>query len=356
MAPVEGGATILKWHNPASPPFRLSGFAWFNQDWVFRRLPVAPRLPIPEAVDILANCTAGGQIAFQTDSSQVAVRVELAGPANMNHMPATGQCGVDLYVGLPGSQRFHTVSMIGAGVTHYEVLLFEHPESDIRQFTLNFPLYMGVKSIQIGLIPESGISSPSPWGDTKKIVVYGTSITQGGCASRPGMAYTNILTRALNMEVVNLGFSGNGRGEPELIELMADVPEPRLLVLDYEANSSGKLATTLPVAMGILRRRHPRVPIVIISRIAFAKIASHEEAMQAHIESRDMQVRLVADLKKAGDRCIHFIDGNNFLGPDFDECTVDGIHPTDLGFMRMARKLEPELRTILEMHPNERNY
>lgn len=355
MAPLEGGATTLQWHDPAAPPFRLSGFPWFERDRVYRRLPVVPRLPIPGAVDVLANCTAGGQIAFQTDSTQVGVRVELAGPANMNHMPATGQCGVDLYVGSPGSQRFHTVSKFNPEKSGYDALLFEHSKLENRQFTLNLPLYMGVKSIHVGLIPDSAILPPSAYEGNGTVVIYGTSITQGGCASRPGMAYTNILSRALNMEVVNLGFSGNGRGEPEMIELMADVPDPRLLVLDYEANSDGRLAQTLPVATLLLRTRHPGVPILVMSRIAFAKDSTHSDSRQTREKERDFHAQTVADMQKQGDAAIYFIDGTDLLGPDYDECTVDGIHPTDLGFMRMARALEPKIRGILENHSHETN-
>jgi len=348
MAPLEGGTTMLRWHRPAMPPFRLSGFAWFDRDRVYRRLPVAPRLPIPGPVDALADCTAGGQIAFQTDSGQVAVRVELAGSANMNHMPATGQCGFDLYVGAPGAQRFHSVSKYNHSQPRYEALLFEHPESVMRHFTLNFPLYMGVRSVHVGLSPGADIAAPVPWASAGRGIVYGTSITQGGCASRPGMAYTNLLSRALNMEFVNLGFSGNGRGEPELIELMADIPNPRLLILDYHANAAGKLAQTLPVAVRILRTRHPSVPILVVSRIAYAKDATHLDFRATREADRDLHAQVVAARRRQGDTAIHFVDGTDLLGPDYDECTVDGIHPTDLGFLRMAGALAPEIRRILE--------
>lgn len=106
MAPLAGPTTPLRWHAPGDAPFRLAGLPWFEQEQVYRRLPVAPRLQIPAPVDALANCTAGAQVAFQSDSSRVAIRVELSRRADMNHMPATGQCGFDLYVGPPGGQRF----------------------------------------------------------------------------------------------------------------------------------------------------------------------------------------------------------------------------------------------------------
>ena len=100
----------MKWHMPDSPPFRLSGFPWYEQEGVYRRLPSRPPWQLPDAVDRLANSTAGGQIAFRSDATQVAVRVELPSPADMNHMPDTGQCGFDLYIGTPPGQRYHNTT------------------------------------------------------------------------------------------------------------------------------------------------------------------------------------------------------------------------------------------------------
>jgi lysophospholipase L1-like esterase len=266
-------------------------------------------------------------------------------------MPATGQCGFDLYTGPPFAQRYHSTAKYDHLQTSYEVLLFEHPRKILRSFTLNFPLYQGVKRVQIGLTPEAQLVSPLPWSTAGRIVIYGTSITQGGCASRPGMAYTNILSRALNTEVINLGFSGSGRGEPAVIKVVAEVPRPRLFVLDYEANSGGELQATLPDAIRILRDRHPRVPLVIVSRIAYSRDATHGESLQARERSRELQSQLVAALRTKGDAGLTFLDGSTLLGADFDECTVDGVHPNDLGFMRIARGLAPEIQSILDARP-----
>ncbi len=337
----------MRWHEPSGSPFRLTGFPWHKQDAVYRRLPIRPSGELPAAVNELANCTAGGQVAFRSDSRRVAIRVQLAGRANMNHMPATGQCGFDLYVGPPLAQRFHRVAKYDIAQSAYELLLFEHPDAVERNFTLNFPLYQGVKQLQIGLAPEAHIAPPFPWADGGRIVIYGTSVTQGGCASRPGMAYTNILSRALNMEVINLGFSGNGQAQPEVIRLVADVPSPRLLALDYEANCEDRLADTLPEALRILRDRHRDIPILVVSRIAFSTDLTHGERLRAREANRELQANLVGGLKRGGDSHIHFLDGSVLLGSDFDECTVDGVHPNDLGFMRMARSLETTIRAII---------
>ena len=130
--------------------------------------------------------------------------------------------------------------------------------------------------------------------------------------------------------------------------IYTEVPKPRLFVLDYEANSAGKLQTTLPDAIRILRDRHPRVPLLVLSRIAYSKDATHGDSLQARERSRDMQSELVAALRIEGDAGLHFLDGSTLLGADFDECTVDGVHPNDLGFMRIARGLAPEIQSILD--------
>jgi lysophospholipase L1-like esterase len=220
----------------------------------------------------------------------------------------------------------------------------------MRCFTLNFPLYQGVRGVQIGLMPGAEIQPPPAWVANGRIVIYGTSITQGGCASRPGMAYTNILSRRLNLEVINLGFSGSGKGEPEVVEQVGGVPDPMLFVLDYEANAGEGLAETLPQAIRILRRRHPAAPILVVSRIAFSSDITHEDWLAARERSRDMQSRLVAGLRDRGDKAVYFQDGSRLLGADFDECTVDGVHPNDVGFARIAGGLEHEIRKILRMH------
>jgi len=219
----------------------------------------------------------------------------------------------------------------------------------MRNITLNFPVYQGVRQMQIGLTPDAHIAPPPPWSVDGRIAIYGTSITQGGCASRPGMAYTNILSRALNMEVINLGFSGNGRGEPEIVRLMADISNPRLFVLDYEANSTGQLANTLTGAIRILRDKHHAVPIMVVSRIAFSTDVTHGESLRMRESSRDMQANIVRDLRRGGDTGIHFVDGSVLLWVDFDECTVDGIHPNDLGFTRIDRQIESEIINILDI-------
>lgn len=345
-APPSDGLT---WHSPGEAPFQLAGFPWFEQERVYRRLPLSPPEPLPEAVDALANSTAGGQIRFQTDSRRIAVRVQLSGPANMNHMPATGQCGFDLYVGPPGQVRYHNTTKYDHTQTAYQIELLSQPDAEMRVITLYFPLYQGVREVAVGLEPGAAVTGPPEWSLSAPIAAYGTSITQGGCAARPGMAYTNILSRALNAEFINLGFSGSGCGEPEVARLIADLTPCAIYILDYEANSGGteQYRRTLPEFVRILRQARTDTPVLVVSRIPSGSEAISAAAGSDRHERLTFQRQLVEDLRQAGDSGVHFCDGSHLLGEDYDECTVDGSHPTDLGFWRMAQNLEPVVRSIL---------
>lgn len=343
---------LYHWYSPLEQPFHLAGFGWLEEEKLYRRLPVHPHWTLPEAVDSLANCTAGGQIRFTTDTVSLAIKVKLTSSANMYHMPATGQCGFDCYLGKPGEhgeQLYYGTIRYDHKQTEYESVMYQGMERESRSITLNFPLYQGVVEVWIGLDPSARIEPPAQYASKDKIIFYGTSITQGGCATRPGMAYTNIISRRINREVLNLGFSGNGKGEPELAHMIAQIADPACLVLDYEANcvSTELLQATLPEFIRIFRDRHALTPILVVSRITYAKDIFDDQMRQDKEERKQVQMRTVNQFRDAGDARIYFLDGSDLLGEDAHECTVDGVHPTDLGFLRMADGLTPVLRNIL---------
>lgn len=341
----------IRWLSPLAPPFRVAGFPWLAEEGAYRRLPVRPRVPLPPAVDRLANCTAGGQIRFRTDASRLLVKVRLGGAASMYHMPATGQCGFDCYIGEPGRQQYVSTAKFQTNQKEYTSQLYRWSEKREYTVTLNFPLYQGVEEVWVGVDEDAAVGEPPSYASDKPIVVYGTSVTQGGCASRPGMAYTNILSRMIPMEFINLGFSGSGKGEPELAELVADIENPALYILDYEGNTGPveNIAKSLPVFLRILRARHPLVPILVVSRIRNGGDALYEGRSELHDRRRQVQRENVELRRAEGDRNIHFLDGHTLLREeDANECTVDGTHPTDFGFMLMARSLAPVVRSLVE--------
>lgn len=341
----------LRWVSPKDAPLRLSGFPWFQQDGLYRRLPANPSHAIRPEVNSLANSTAGGQISFQTDSAKLEIRVTLAGKANMYHMPATGQCGFDCYLGAPGDVQYCSTARYDHSQQSYEAQLYQFPNRENRHVTLNFPLYQGVHDVWIGVEADAELKAPIPYRSDKKVIIYGTSITQGGCASRPGMAYPNVLSRRFPFEFVNLGFSGNGRGEPEVARVISEIDNPAMLVLDYEANAQDTelMRKTLPEFIRIYREAHPGVPIVVLSKIQFGPERFYPEMLEKRLEMMQVEQETVEAFRKSGDLEVHFVDGSGLLGTDsYNECTVDGIHPTDLGFLRMADSLTPVFERFLK--------
>ncbi|MBP1993712.1 SGNH/GDSL hydrolase family protein [Paenibacillus eucommiae] len=351
MVQIDPEDEELLWLSPYEPPFQISGFAWWSQERKYRRLPVVVAGAIREEVDNLANHTAGGQIRFQTNATQLMIKVRLYGPNNMDHITATAVNGFDCYLGLPGSQLYYGTTRFPHNADEYESVFFKSVEPELRCITLNFPLYQGVHEVQIGVNSDAKMMEFPPYDSDGKVILYGTSITQGGCASRPGMAYSNILSRRFNIEFINLGFSGNGKGDPEIAEYISQIEKPGCLVLDYDANcvNLNGLITTMPEFIRIFRSRHSEVPILVVSRTPCGYEQVKSSTYEERVARRNYQSGLVREHREQGDRFIYFCDGADLLGEVWDECTVDGLHPTDLGFMLIANGLTPILKDILQI-------
>ncbi|NOR74374.1 MAG: hypothetical protein GQ525_04375 [Draconibacterium sp.] len=347
MVLKKADADGIVWFDAHEKPFGLVGFEWIKQDSFYRRLPVNPDWEITEHVDGLSNHTAGGQVRFSTNSKKILVKVELAGKSNMYHMPATGQSGFDLYVRDYGVQRYIRTTRFSHDSVNYQYELYKSDESNFHDFTINFPLYNGIKSLQIGIEQESILQAPPAFSFNGKIVIYGTSITQGGCVTRPGMVYSNILSRKLDAQFVNLGFSGNGKGEPALANLINQISDVSFIILDYEANANETIKNTIGPFIKILREKHPETPILIMSKIRYARHFPGSPTTKPYFELRDFQKNLVDEITNAGDTNIYFLDGSKVLGDDYYECAVDGVHPSDLGSNRIASALLAAIQSIV---------
>ncbi len=191
-------------------------------------------------------------------------------------------------------------------------------------------------------------AAPPRPASLKPIVFYGTSIVQGGCASRPGMAYPAILGRRLDREQINLGFSGSAWSEPEVAQLLAEL-DPAVYVLDPLPNMKEEwVAPRIERFVTLLRQAHPKTPIVLVENIAYPD-GDYVEPRREHYAKANASLKeLYGRLRRAGDKHLLYVAAEGLLGPD-SEGTVDGTHPTDLGFLRMADAIEPTLRRALKL-------
>lgn len=332
---------------------KVYGLNWFYEDFRYHRLPKALDEVLPNlegSVDVLAKNTSGGLMAFYSNTSILKIKVKLSFKFHMGHMPYTGQAGFDLYIGdTYQDAKFYRSSNFDFSKYEYEFTFFDkkvNSEKD-KLYILNFPLYASVEEVLVGINPLANIRPCLDlYNNSGRIVFYGTSITQGGCASRPGMSYTQILSRWLGMECLNFGFSGNGKGHIEIAEALANIENVKMFVLDYEANATfDRLKNTLDPFVNMIRSKYKDVPIMIVSKIRMFDENHDLERVKIEKMIRNYQKNYV---KNKNDQHLYYVDGAKLFGNKYaSEMTVDGCHPTDLGFLSIAEVLYKEIKKII---------
>jgi len=342
------GAGRLRWIPAADPRFTVRGLAWFDENGGrFWRLPERAREKVREPVWHLAQCPAGAHLAFRSNTSAVAVRATNRDTGHMPHMASTGSNGLFLYVGPPERMRPWAAAIPDRKSATFERLLFRGVARRMREFRLYLPLYKPLDALEVGLGPGARILPPSALTIEKPVVFYGTSITQGGCTSTAGSDFVSTVGRRLNLNAINLGFSGNGRGEPELAELIAEI-DAALYVLDYAANvDPARLRRTLPRFVRILRDRRPSTPILLVTNLCAASYDFSPERRHVLEDRRDIMMAFYVRRRRGGDRRIHLADGFGLLPFGADALTVDGVHLSDHGFQIVAERLAPIIEQIL---------
>ena len=317
----------IKFHKIDELPFRVYGI--YKEDGKYRRMSEAVAKTVNEGVYALHANTAGGRVRFKTDSPYVAIFVEYEYAHKMPHFAITGSAGFDLY---EGNRYIKTFEPPFDVETEFERVI-ELGESEKRELTINFPLYSNVKELYIGLKEGSIIEEASPYENEKPVVYYGSSITQGGCASRPGMSYQAIVSRELGWDYINLGFSGSARGEDEIIDYIKKL-DMSLFVLDYDYNAKTvkDLEVTHEKMFKAVRENHPDIPVIMMSR---PKIYLTE----AEVKRRAIVEKTYTNARAAGDENVYFLDGKALMALCGNEGTVDSTHPTDFGFASMAKAL-----------------
>jgi len=316
----------------------LEGKGWENTESYYDRLPASAKDKVRPPVWDLSHHSAGMCLRFATEATSIKIRWTLRQKnLAMPHMPATGVSGIDLYMRADNGRWTFVQNGRPTAVSN-EASFRVAPGKECLLF---LPLYNGVESIKIGVPKDKALSKPaeSPGRQNKPIVFYGTSITQGGCASRPGMAFTALVRRQLDVPVINLGFSGNGRMEPEMADLLAEL-DPAVYVLDCLWNMRpAEVTERVAPFVKKLRAARPNTPILLAEDCSVSNTTPTEKGRICR--------RTYEDLKAKGITGLHFLSNQDMLGTDGDG-TVDGCHPNDLGMMRQATVFSKALATILE--------
>lgn len=325
----------------------VEGRGWTETAAFYDRLPARAEGIVREPVWNLSRNSAGLCVRFVTEATTIHARWTLtSAKLEMPHMPATGVSGLDLYVQHEGRWRWLAVGFPKEQASRAS--LVSGLPAGRREFLLYLPLYNGVSSVELGLPKDAKLVKADPYGagHRRPIVFYGTSITQGGCASRPGMVHTAILQRRLNFPVINLGFSGNGKMEPEMANLFAEL-DPAVYVLDCLPNmSAAEVTERVEPFVGVLRKAHPDTPILLVEDRTYTDAFLVTAKRQRNIDSRSALRAAFNRLTSSRTKRLAYLSGEELLGDD-GEGTVDSSHPTDLGFVRQADAFERALVPLL---------
>ena len=349
----------IVFYNVRQKPFEIYGLHSPEAEGAFLRMPKEVGEEVSENLSLLNQSTAGGRVRFSTDSKYVAIKVRMPRPRVMNHMPVTGSVGFDVYCDTDAGSYFCGIlapsfNIRGQGFEtsidfekggEFETILTLHGEG-VKNYTINFPTYSGFEELYIGLQKSAYVGGGAKYAYDKPILYYGSSITQGGCSSRPGTCYEAIISRKLNVDHINLGFSGNGKGEDPVIEHIASL-DPLIFVCDYDYNApdTEHLESTHLKLYEEFRKTHPTTPYVMVSKPDWGKTFWDIGGISRRAVIHKNFMKGI----ESGDKNLYFIDGESFFAgyEEFADCTVDGCHPTDLGFYFMAERIGATIKNIL---------
>ena len=315
----------------------------------YTRLPLYLKDSVRDNLWWLAGCSTGIGIRFATDSKRIGARYNLKRDFFMAHMAMTGIKGTDLYR-LDDDGKWHYVNTarpIKDSVQHK--VYVENLDGMMHEYLIYLPLYDGINWLEIGVDSTARLEKPhvdNPRSTKGRIVCYGTSVMQGGCATRTGMTQTCMLQRDLNVEVVNLGFSGEGKQDYCMARAMATIPDVICYVIDPVPNCTKDMCDTLTYGfIRILRDAHPDVPIVMVEGLTYP-YAKYDSYFTSYLPAKNEAFRKNYErLKKENPRNLYYMTTDGMTGYE-EEGTVDGIHLTDVGFRAYTTKLEKILKKL----------
>lgn len=323
----------------------IEGKGWEKTHTHFTRLPDSAQGVVPDPVWNLSLQSAGLVVRFKTDAPEVHARHTVSGNLTMPHMTTVGSSGLDLYAkDEKGVWRWAGFSKPDA--KEYNQALLKGASPELREYLLYLPLYNKTESLWVG-VPEGCFFETMPPSEVKPIVYYGTSIAHGCSASRPGMAFPAILGRRLHRPVINLGFSGNGRMEAEMADLIAEI-DAAVYAVDCLPNMTyDHVVERAETFIRKLRAARPDRPIVLVEDRTLSNARLLPWWQENHKKKREAFRTVYEKLTAEGMTGLSYLEGEHLLGDD-DEGTVDSSHPTDLGMVRMADAVEPFLWEALE--------
>ena len=341
--------TDVAWHSPFDTPFSIHGMMYDEALSLYVRMPQDVAAAASPAVAGLSRCTSGGRVRFRTDSIYVALSCLIPYFNPAPHMAMTTLGGFSVYV--DGQYRgkvgptYNDLQAVTDRSIAFRGSCNIPKTGEMHDVEIYFPLYGSVKTLYIGLREGSRIEAPTPYAYADPIVFYGSSITQGACASRPGNDYAAHLSRMLNADYINLGFSGNGNAEPAMMEYLKSLPASAY-IYDYNYYSD-RPERILPPHLSIyedLRAANPMAAILMVDKPSTIYSPRNYETRNEIIRASYLET------VRRGDDLVAYLDGKDFFGHDVphDACVVDSDHPNDLGFWQMAKALYPLLCELLE--------
>ncbi|MEA3213485.1 MAG: hypothetical protein QOE70_6542 [Chthoniobacter sp.] len=344
-APAEPVEPPLDWHDVTEWGVEGRAFTAMERLRWFDRLPSAAQSKVTEKVWNLSRDSAGMMVRFKTDATAIwahyTLRSERMASSNMT---AIGGSGLDLYA-RDESGKWKWVGVAKPEKKEVRQAIIQDLAPGLREYAIYLPLFNGIESLEIGVAPGAKFEGLAPRSE-KPIVFYGTSITHGAAASRPGMVHTAILGRHLDRPVINLGFSGNGRMDIEVGEFLAQI-DPAVYVIDCLPNMApDEVRQKCPPLVKLLRKARPTAPIILVEDRRWANTWIRPSRQKFHDENHAALRDCYDGLKKEGMEQLYYIEGDPLIGDD-GEGSTDGSHPNDLGFMRQTALFEPVLRQAL---------
>ena len=334
----------MRWIPFPAEELRVHGLPWFPENapdlW---RLPKRADKVVRPPVWQRARFPGGGRIRFRTNTSRLAIRVSASQLTERSSMTAFGCRGLDAYV---NGQFWRPVAITAPGESEKEV--FAEVGTDAKTIDLYLPLFQECRLLSIGVDADAEVQPPPAFARERPLVLYGSSVAQGTCASRPGMTYEAILARRLGVDFVNLGFGGNGKAEPEVVRLVAEL-DACCFLFDLGKSFGRQSAEVYGAMLDAIRAAHPTTPLVCITPIFSTQESFHPEYRDYSEGIRRVMRQAASDRQGRGDRRLHLVEGLQLLGAADADGLQETLHPTDLGYERIATRLLPTLGRALAL-------